>query len=94
MVSRISKIERISVLTKLVLQYSGRKNLIKHVGLAIDLSDALDYLERSGIEEKILSSGFMQSIPEHWKNRSNFLSIVMRHWPDILHELEKSDAHR
>jgi hypothetical protein len=91
---RILKIERIYILTKLVMQYSEKKDFIKSVMLAIDLAAALDELGLSGIEARISNSEFMRSIPEHWKMRSKFLAIVAEHWPAILQSLGKADVYQ
>jgi hypothetical protein len=90
----ISKIERISILTRLVMRYSEKTDFIKSVRLAVDLADALDELGLSGIGTRILNPDFSQSFPEHWKRRSKFLAIVMEHWPAILQNLGKVDVHQ
>jgi inactivated superfamily I helicase len=94
MANKISKIERISILTKLVLQYSPGGNLVRSVRLAKDLADVLDEIRRSGlnVKDEDLGAESIQFLPEHWKRRVEFVTITMEHWPMILKDIGKFDV--
>ena len=90
--NRIKEIERISILTRLILQYCGELRLVEAVKLAKDLAATIDDLRFHGIDLKKLENEFTMFFPEHWKKRTQFFLIITKYWPEILNELQKEDV--
>ncbi|MDR0630548.1 MAG: hypothetical protein LBF70_00735 [Holosporales bacterium] len=89
---KISKIERISILTRLILKYSPNLKTIEAVRLAKDLARVIDELNFFKVNLNSLRKEFTYNFPEHWKKRTEFFLIVMNHWPQILQSLDKKDV--
>ncbi|MDR3031201.1 MAG: hypothetical protein LBU35_02335 [Holosporales bacterium] len=87
----ILPIERISILTRLVLKYCISIDIVEAVKLAKELAAVIDELNYFQINRNKFSSDFLSFFPEHWKKRTQFLLIITKYWPEILKELEKSD---
>jgi hypothetical protein len=73
MTSSTSRIERIAIMTRLVLQYSPGINLVRATRLAKNLADALDELRLSGVDARDLTMELTHPLPEHWKKRTELL---------------------
>ena len=90
---RISELERLSLLTQLVLKYYPTEiSFVDALILAKELAKVIDELNYFGIDQKQLSVDFYQFFPEHWKQRTHFLKIVTELWPLILKEKNKLDV--
>lgn len=92
--SSINPIERISILSRLVLKYCGDFSFIDSVKLAKDLANTIDELNSFNISLKTLEEEFITFFPEHWKKRTQFLLIITKYWPEILSELNKEDVEK
>ncbi|MDR1475868.1 MAG: hypothetical protein LBI20_00925 [Holosporales bacterium] len=87
----ISPIERISILTQLIIEFEKGLRALDAVRYAKDLASVIDELNLHEIDLGQLRQEFTSYFPEHWKRRTNFLLIVTNFWPEILRELGKID---
>ena len=90
--NRISKIERIAILSQLVSKYCMDANIVEVVRLAKDLANVIDELNYLNVDLSELSHEFLNFFPEHWKKRTQFLLIVTKYWKQILKERDLADV--
>ncbi|MDR0695352.1 MAG: hypothetical protein LBF56_01085 [Holosporales bacterium] len=89
--NRITAVERIALLVALIQKYCFEIKTLDAVRLAKDLANTIDECKFSDIHGR-LEDEFMAFFPEHWTKRTQFLLVVSRYWPEILHELGKDDV--
>ena len=89
--NKITKIERIALLSQLVKKYCLSADITKIIKLAKDLANVIDELRCLDVDFKTLSNEFINLFPEHWQERTNFLLIVIRYWRQILAEKNLCD---
>ena len=90
--NRISKIERIAILSQLVEKYCVHADIVEAVRLARDLANVIDELNYLKVDLSELSHEFLNFFPEHWKQRTQFLLIVTKYWKEILKERNLADV--
>ena len=90
--NRISKIERIAILSQLVAKYCVSADIVETVRLAKDLANVIDELNYMSVDLSELSREFLNFFPEHWKQRTQFLLIVTKYWKEILKERNLADV--
>ncbi|MDR1034849.1 MAG: hypothetical protein LBL32_02855 [Holosporales bacterium] len=88
----LSSIERLSILTRLVLKFESNIRTLEAVRYAKDLAAVIDEMKLFNVDLSLLQQEFTSYFSEHWKRRTNFLSIVTNFWPKILNELNKEDV--
>jgi hypothetical protein len=88
----ISSLERLSILTRLILEFERGLRILEAIRYAKDLAAVIDELRIFNVDLSQLQQEFISHFSEHWKRRTNFLLIVADFWPKILKELEKKDV--
>ncbi|MDR1333324.1 MAG: hypothetical protein LBJ69_02890 [Holosporales bacterium] len=84
--SKLSALKQISILAELIRKYDPALNILEAVKLAKDIAATITELECYNVNLSRLSDDFFALFQEHWKERTQFLQIVTKHWPDILKE--------
>ncbi|MDR2458618.1 MAG: hypothetical protein LBD43_00790 [Holosporales bacterium] len=90
----VSAVERIAILSQLVMQYLTTIGIVNAVKLAKDIAITLDEIDHYNVELDKLADSFFMLFPGHWKRRTQFLLIVTKHWPHIMRELGKGSVER
>jgi hypothetical protein len=90
----VSAVERIAILFRLVIQYLPTIGVINAVKLAKDVAITLDEIDHHNVRLDKLADDFFMLFSGHWKERTQFLLIVTKHWPHIVKELGKSSVER
>ncbi|MDR1289130.1 MAG: hypothetical protein LBJ77_01925 [Holosporales bacterium] len=85
-------IERLSILTRLILEFEKDIRLLEAIRYAKDLAAVIDELRAFNIDLSQFRQEFTLFFAEHWKRRTNLLLIVTDFWPQILKELGKEDV--
>lgn len=67
-------------------------NKIKNITSAIELGKTIDELTIRKITPNMLDIGSIYFLPEHWKQRTMFLKIVINHWENILQDASLEDT--
>lgn len=89
--NRITRVERIAILSRLVEKYCVKTDIVNIVRLAKDLANVIDELNYMKVELSELAHEFLNFFPEHWKKRTRFLLIITKYWAAILKERNLTD---
>lgn len=82
--------KRLSLLTKLIEEYTENSGLPSTPALSLKLAKSLVSLMDQAVIENVPWEGLIHVVPSefasHWQLTLNFLEIVTTHWPKILEE--------
>lgn len=86
----LSPFKRLSLLTKLIEDYTERSGLPSTPALSLKLAKSLVSLMDQAVIENVPWEGLVHLVPSefasHWQLTLNFLDIITTHWPKILEE--------
>lgn len=88
----ISTIDRLLILSKMVMQYTGNTDITASLKSAKSLASVIDEIRFFNIPFNTLECECINFFQEHWKKKSLFLAIITQYWPKILHELNLKDC--
>ncbi|MDR1365267.1 MAG: hypothetical protein LBJ42_01615 [Holosporales bacterium] len=91
---RVSIIDRIAILSKLIWKYVPTLDIADVVKLAKDIAVTLDEIDYHNVDLNKLADDFFTLFPGHWKERTQFLLIVTKYWPSIMQEMAKNSVER
>lgn len=86
----IPSFKRLSLLTKLIEEYTENSGIPSTPALSLKLAKSLVSLMDQAIIENIPWESLLHLVPaefaSHWQLTLNFLEIIIAHWPKILEE--------
>lgn len=87
----VTYIEKIAILTRLVLEFS-EMHVVNAIRVAKDLSRTLDELRLYNVNLNSIESEFINLFSFHLRDRFRFLQIITNSWPNILKDLNIDDT--
>lgn len=87
----IKKVDKITLLSKLIDNAGFNFDRVQNIKKAIDLAKVIDELILKRISSEMLDIDANYFLAEHWRQRICFLKIVLKHWEKILQEASMKD---